>query len=121
MDKLVAVGAGMAASLYLLASGIAWYRVLSPTYHHRAFRHVLDRAIAWTALFVIFSRAVVVRLELFEWGDDRLDVILIISLLAIWASGIVSVRSFTIARFGPSVWLNVAVFSLITGLIIFMV
>lgn len=120
-DKIVAATAGMAAVLYLAACSVAWYRVLSPTYERPAYRYVLDRAIAWSALFIIFARIVGVRLGLLDWGNDLLDAVLATSLFAIWACGVLSVRLFTLARFGNRIWLPSAVGSLLVGIIIMIV
>lgn len=117
-DKIVAATAGMAAVLYILACGIAWYRVLSPTYSRPALRYVLDRAVAWSALSVIFCRIVGVRLRLIDWGNDWLDAALATALFAIWSCGLISVRAFTVPRFGWRIWAFVAFVSAITGLII---
>lgn len=114
-NKLVAVSAAMAAVLYLLAAGVAWYRFLSPTYTRPALKLVLDRAIAWSALAVIFSRFILVRLGVMDWGDDRLDFLLIISLFATWACGLTSVRAFTLVRFGSRVWMMFGLLSLGAG------
>lgn len=115
MDKLIAAVAAVSAALYFLSGGIAWYRVLSPTYHRPALKFVLDRAIAWTALGVIFSRFVLVRTGMIDWSDDRFDVVLIVALIAIWSSGLASIRAFTVLRFGAQIWLLLAFISLAAG------
>lgn len=118
MDKLIAASASMAAALYFLSCCIAWYRLFSPTYRNPALKIVVDRAIAWTAMAVIFLRIALVRLGVIDWDNQLLDVILLVSLIAVWVCGLCGVRSFTSLRFGARIWLSVALLSLAAGTLV---
>jgi hypothetical protein len=104
LDKFVASFAGMAATLYFLSGCMAWYRLLRPRRqsppHVRSV--ILDRAIAWSSLAVLFGMIVSIKLGYFEESDDRLDVFRIVCLGAIYVCGLISIRSITMRHFGYS-------------------
>lgn len=120
LDKLVAAIAGMAAALYFLAGSLAWYRLARPRRH--SLPHVrsviLDRAIAWTSLAVLFGVVALAELEYVEWADDRLDIFRLISLAAIYVCGLVSIRNITSKHFGYSAVKWFALLSFSVGVLI---
>jgi hypothetical protein len=89
VDKVVAAVAGMSAALYFLSFLVAWYRVLTPRPASMFADVFPDRAVAWTALFILFVLHAAVKLKLIDWAD--VDVILLLALVAIYAAGMVSV------------------------------
>lgn len=102
IDKLVAMTAGMAAALYFLAGSLAWYRFIRP--RPASLRHVraiiLDRAIAWTSLAVLFCIIMIAELGLVQWDDDNVDLFRIVALAVIYVCGLASIRAITIHNFG---------------------
>lgn len=105
LDRLVAATAAMAAALYLLAGSMAWYRLCRP--RETSLPHVrsviLDRALAWSSLAVIFYTIVVIKMGWYHWSDDYIDVVRIVSLATIFSCGLVSIRAITARHFGYSV------------------
>lgn len=120
MDKIVAAVAGMSAALYFLASLVAWYRVASPRSESMFSGVFLDRAVAWTGLFVLFTLIASVKMKMAEWTDNVVDVFLLLALIAVYAAGMWSVRQISQRRFplgGPAVF---AAFTIVVGLLILM-
>lgn len=118
MDRAVAAVAGMAAALYVLASLVAWGRVVQPRSESMFAGVFLDRAVAWSALFVLFGLHAGVQLQWFYWHDEAVETALLLALLAIYLAGMWSVRQISqrLAPFGGPV-----VFAIVTctvGLII---
>lgn len=110
----------MAATLYLLAGSLAWYRLFRPREtslpHVRAV--ILDRAIAWSSLAVIFYTIVAIKKGWYHWSDDYIDVVRMISLAAIFACGLVSIRAITMRHFGYSVVGWFTVISIVVGFLV---
>jgi multisubunit Na+/H+ antiporter MnhF subunit len=122
MDRIVAAAAGMAATLYFLAGCLAWWRWIFSTPagpRRRATDAVIpDRAVAWSALCVLFVLIGLAKLGRVNWSDAVVDMALAVGLMAVWAAGIVSVRIITAPRYG---YRAVAVFagvSIAIGLLI---
>jgi hypothetical protein len=119
MDRIVAAAAAMPAALYVMAASVAWFRVVFPLPSASlAKRVMLDRAVAWSALSVIFSVVVAVKLGIVSWDDPRVGVILVAALVAFFVAGLVSVRAITMAAFGNRVLAVFAVVSIAVGLVI---
>lgn len=122
MDRVVAVAAGMAATLYFLAGCLAWWRWLFSTPagpRRRATDAVIpDRAVAWSALCILFVIIGLTKLGMANWSDAAVDFVLAIGLLAIWAAGMVSVRIITEPRYGYRAVSFFAVVSIAAGLLI---
>ena len=119
IDRLVAAAAGMPAALYLMAASVAWFRVVVPSPSPSlAKRVMLDRAVAWSALSVIFSVVVVVKLGILSWDDPRVGVILAVALIVFFGAGLVSVRAITMAAFGNRVLAVFGAVSIVVGLLI---
>lgn len=118
MDKVVAAVAGMSAALYLLSFLVAWYRVAMPRSASMFADVFLDRAVAWTALFVLFALHASVKLKLVDWADAVVEILLLLVLIAIYAAGMVSVWHISRRRNpfrGPALF---AVVTLAVGLLI---
>ncbi len=118
MDRAVAAVAGMSAALYFLAALVAWYRVVHPRSASMFSGVFLDRAVAWTGLFVLFTTISVVKMKLADWTDDAVDVFLLLALIAVYAAGMWSVRQISQRRFprgGPAVFIA---FTVAVGLVI---
>lgn len=104
LDKLVASAAGMAAVLYLLSGSLAWYRLARPRRESlpQVRGVILDRAVAWSSLAVLFGIVAISELGYYEWADNRLYFLRLAALLAIYICGLISIRSITIRHFGYS-------------------
>ena len=119
MDRIVAAAAGMAGTLYLMAGALAWLRVAFPRPSPSlAKRVVLDRAVAWSALAIIFTVVVAVKLSVARWTDTGIDLLLTVAFLAIFVAGLVSVRNISAAAFGNRVFAVFAAVSIAVGLLI---
>lgn len=122
LDKLVASAAGMAAALYLLSGSLAWYRLLRP--RPSSLPHVrgviLDRAIAWSSLAVLFAILAIAELGYYELYEESFHIIRLIALSAIYVCGLASIRSITIRHFGHSAVGWFAGLSFMVGVIILM-
>lgn len=120
LDRLVASTAAMAATLYLMAGSLAWYRFCRPkeTSLPQVRSVILDRAIAWSSLAVIFYTIVAIKMGWYHWSDDYVDSVRIVALLAIFGCGLVSIRAITIRHFGYSVVGWFALLSVAVGLVI---
>lgn len=116
---MVASAAGMSAALYFIAAAIAWRRVAVPVpSDSRAQRVMLDRAVAWTGLFVLFATLTALKLQMAEWSDDTVDLVLFLALTAVYVAGLVSVRAITGDAYGHRVLAVFAGLSLGVGLLI---
>jgi len=120
IDKLVAATAGMTAAVYFLAMLVAWYRVFEARVpaHSYARRITLNRAIAWSALFVLFSMIVSIKTGKSSWGDPMIDISLIAANTLILLSSLASVKVITMASFGNSVLIVFGLVSALSGLLI---
>lgn len=119
MDRLVASVAGMSATVYFISGAVAWFRVVYPSRTDaRGSGVILDRAVAWTGLFVLFTLIALVKLRMAEWSDEALDVVLLLALLAVYAAGLVSVRVITSNMYGNKVVVLFAAASVAVGLMI---
>jgi hypothetical protein len=118
VDKVIAAVAGMSAGLYLLSFIVAWHRVVTPRSASMFADVFLDRAVAWTALFILFVLHASVKLKLVDWSDAVVDVFLLLALIAIYAAGMVSVWQISKRRHpfrGPALFAGV---TLAVGLLI---
>jgi hypothetical protein len=105
LDRLVASTAAMAAMLYLLAGSMAWYRLCRPkeTSLPGVRSVILDRAMAWSSLAVLFYTIVAIKMGWYHWSDDYIDGVRLVALFTIFGCGLVSIRAITIRHFGYSV------------------
>lgn len=107
MDRLVAAVAGMSAGLYFLASIVAWYRVAFPRAESMFSGVFLDRAVAWSGLFVLFTLIALLKMQIAAWADEAVDALILAALLAVYLGGMVSVREISRRRFavrGPALF-----------------
>lgn len=120
MDRLVAAAAGMSAALYFLAGGVAWLRWAFPrsTQDSLVKKVVFDRAVAWSGLCVLFTLVSLVKLNMAEWTDNGVDILLLVALSAVYVSGLVSIRAITLPRYGYRALALFAGISLAVGLLI---
>lgn len=119
MERLVAAVAAMSAVVYLIAAGVAWQRVVRPPPNDSLVKRVmLDRAVAWTGLFVLFSLIAGVKMHQVAWTDRFVDSVVLVALLAVYFSGLVSVRAITSGRHGNRVVIVFAAASLGVGLLV---
>ena len=120
LDRLVAASAAMAAALYLLAGSMAWYRLCRPKEtslpHIRSV--VLDRALAWSSLAVLFYTIVAIKMGWYHWSDDYVDVVRIMALATIFGCGLISIRAITVRHFGYSVVGWFAAVSIAVGVVV---
>lgn len=121
MDRLVAAMSAIAGTLYFLAGALAWYRLCRPksarTMHVRSI--IIDRAIAWTSLAIIFFTVTVTKMGWYHWSDDVIDVIMLCALAAIFVCSLASIRAITKQHFGYDAVKGFALLSLAAGFIIF--
>lgn len=119
LDRLVASAAAMAAVFYLMAGALAWYRLCrpKPASSSRVRSVILDRALAWSSLAVIFYTVAAIKMGWHHWSDEVIDAIRIIALATIFVCGLVSVRAMTEKHFGYSAvgWFGIV--SFVSGLI----
>jgi hypothetical protein len=120
LDRLVASVAAMAAALYLMAGSLAWYRFFRP--RETSLPHVrsviLDRALAWSSLAVIFYTIVAIKMGWYHWSDDYVDAVRVVALSTIFGCGLISIRAITARHFGYSVVGWFAAVSIAVGLLI---
>lgn len=102
IDRLVASTAAMAATLYFMASVVAWYRWFKPkpTTMPHVRSVILDRALAWSSLAIIFYTIVAIKMRWYHWSDDYIDVVRIVALSIIFVCGLISIRAMSIRHFG---------------------
>ncbi|HTE35716.1 MAG TPA: hypothetical protein VK634_06905 [Reyranella sp.] len=121
IDRTVAVAAGMAAALYIMAAAVAWSRVFVPApTPSLATRVMPDRAVGWSALSTIFIVMVGVRLGWWSWNGPGVGIVLALASFALFAAGLVSVRAITQQKFGNRALAVFAAVSIATGLLILM-
>lgn len=119
MERAVAAVAAMSAVVYFISAAVAWQRVAFPTPNESLVKRViLDRAVAWTGLFVLFTLITAVKMHQVAWTGRFVDVVLLVALLAVYFSGLVSVRAITSNRHGNRVVLAFAAASIGVGLLI---
>jgi hypothetical protein len=114
--------AATAATLYLMAGALAWYRLCRPK-KPAAMLHVrsviLDRALAWSSLAVIFYSITAIKLGWYHWSDNYVDIVRLVALATIFVCGLVSIRAMTIRHFGYNAVKWFALLSLASGVVVF--
>jgi hypothetical protein len=97
IDKLVAASAAMPAAVYFLGSLVAWYRVFSPMTGKPSYvdRLMLSRAVAWSALCLLFFFIASMKLRAVTMGDRMADVILTALNLTVLGSALMSIKAIT--------------------------
>ncbi len=123
MERLVATSMGMAASFYAFASSLLWYVVIGGRLKKGSRRTggfdsasvLLDRAIAWASLAVVFAAIAARKMD---WLPLRaLDIAISIAGLAVTLSGLWSVRQITREKFGNAILSVFAVLVLVAGVL----
>jgi hypothetical protein len=105
-DRLVALCAAIAAVFYLLAALSFWLLLVTRRGGQLPFQGidvVADRAVAWSALALLFGAIGAVKLGWLDW--PQLNWVLGGTMLAVAATGLFSVRQMTRRKFGERVWL----------------
>jgi hypothetical protein len=105
-DRLVALCAAIAAVFYLLASLSFWLLLSTRRTGPLPFEGIdvmADRAVAWSALALMFGAIGAVKLGWLGW--HQLNGVLGGSMLTVAGAGLFSVRQMTLRKFGERVWL----------------
>jgi hypothetical protein len=110
-----------AGMLYLLAGALAWYRLCRPRtttmLHVRSV--ILDRALAWSSLAVIFFTIMAIKMGWYHWSDDYVDAVRLFALATIFVCGLASIHAITIAHFGYNAVKWFALLSFAAGVAVF--
>lgn len=116
LDRLIASTSGMAGALYALAALTLWYVVLFRRENSSGV--IYDRAVAWSAMAILFIAIVAGRLRWVDWS--RMGWLFVISTLAVMLAGLYSVRTITGPKFGNFPLLIFAAVVLTSGVSIFL-
>lgn len=80
---------------------------------------ILDRALAWSALAVIFYTVAAIKSGWYHWSDDYVDAVRVVALLTIFFCGLISIRAITVRHFGLRVVGWFAAASIAAGVVMF--
>lgn len=120
LDRIVAACSGMASTFYFMSACLAWYRVIGRKGPLPLMESVmLDRAVAWSGISILLGLISVLKLTDAEWESFRVDIIRIISCLAIFIAGLMSVHVMTCMKFGYKILLVFTIIPVTIGLILF--
>lgn len=115
LDRLVGSTAGMAGALYVLAALTFWYLII---FKRDNTVTIYDRAIAWSAMAVLFLAMTAGRMRWVRWSD--VGWVFVGSTLLIMLAGLLSVRTITGPKFGNVPFLIFTAVVLTSGVSIFL-